>query len=71
MIQDIVTFFGAQGQRYAEIAFFASCVVTPLWIVDMVDDIAGTKFTMFFQTEEDAENAAMKYAFDGVVEEIK
>jgi hypothetical protein len=71
MINELVTFFGAQGHRYAEIGFLASCVVVPMWIVDMVDDIAGTRFTMFFQTEEEAEEAAMKYAFDGVLKEIK
>jgi hypothetical protein len=71
MINELVTFIGAQGHRYAEIAFLASCVVAPMWIVDMVDEIAGTRFTLFFQTEEDAEEAAVKYAFDGVIKEIK
>ena len=71
MINELVTFIGAQGHRYAEIAFLASCVVAPMWIVDMVDEIAGTRFTLFFQTEEDAEEAAVKYAFDGIIKEIK
>ena len=71
MINELVTFFGAQGHRYAEIAFLASCVVTPMWIVDMVDDITNTRFTVFFQTEEEAEEAASQYAFEGIVKEIK
>jgi hypothetical protein len=71
MIQEIVTFVGAQGHRYAEIAFLASCVVAPMWIVDMVDDITGSRFTMFFQTEEEAEEAATQYAFEGIIKELK
>lgn len=68
MIQEMVTFFGAQGHRYAEIAFFASCVVVPMYIVDMVDDITGSRFTRFFETEEAAENAAKLFAFEGKTE---
>ena len=65
MIQELVTFIGAQGHRYAEIAFFASCVVVPMYIVDMVDDIAGSRLTKFFETEEAAEEAAKLFAFEG------
>jgi hypothetical protein len=35
MIDQIVTFFGANGHRMAEIGFLASCVVTPFYIVDL------------------------------------
>lgn len=71
MIQDIVTFFGAQGHRIAEIGFLATCVVAPFYIVDFIDTVTGSKFTKFFETEEAAEDAAKKYAFDGIIEETK
>ena len=71
MIQDIVTFFGAQGHRIAEIGFLATCVVTPFYIVDFIDNVTGSKFTKFFGSEEEAEEAAKKYAFDGILEDVK
>lgn len=71
MIQDIVTFMGAQGQRIAEIGFLATCVVTPFYIVDFVNTVTGTHLTKFFTTEEEAEEAAKQYAFDGVMEDVK
>lgn len=71
MIQDIVTFMGAQGQRIAEIGFLATCVVTPFYIVDFVNTVTGDQLTKFFSTEEEAEEAAKKFAFDGVEVEIK
>lgn len=71
MIQDIVTFFGAQGHRMAEMGFLATCVVTPFYIVDFVDDVTGFKLTKFFNNEEEAEEAAKKYAFEGILEDIK
>ena len=64
MIQDIVTFFGAQGHRMAEIGFLASCVVTPFWVVDFIQDEV-TVLTKFFTTEEEAEEAAKDFAFEG------
>ena len=67
MIQDIVTFFGAQGHRMAEIGFLATCVVTPFWIVDFIQDEA-TILTRFFTSEEEAEAAAIKFAFEGILE---
>ena len=67
MINELVTFFGAQGHRYAEIAFFASCVVTPMGIVDMVDDVTGNRLTKFFNSEEEAEDAAKLFAFEGII----
>lgn len=71
MIQDIVTFMGDQGRRIAEIGFLATCVVTPFYIVDFVNTVTGDQLTKFFFTEEEAEEAAKKYAFDGVEVEIK
>lgn len=71
MIQDIVTFFGAQGHRMAEIGFIATCVVTPFYIVDFIDNVTGSHLTKFFSSEEEAEEAAKKYAFDGILEDIK
>lgn len=71
MIQDIVTFFGAQGHRMAEIGFIATCVVTPFYIVDFIDNVTGSHLTKFFSSEEEAEEAAKKYAFDGILENIK
>jgi hypothetical protein len=68
MIQDIVTFFGAQGNRMAEIGFLASCVVAPFYIVDFIDNTTGSQLTKFFSNEEDAEEAAKKYAFEGILE---
>jgi len=70
MINELVTFFGAQGHRHAELLFLASCVVTPMYIVDF---FSGEKclLTKFFNTEEEAEEAAMKYAFDGLLEDVK
>ena len=68
MINEIVTFFGAQGHRQADILFLATCVTTPLWIVDFVLD--GSCFlTKFFNSEEEAEAAATLYAFEGKVDE--
>lgn len=71
MIQDIVTFMGAQGHRIAEIGFFATCVVTPFYIVDFIDDVTGSKLTKFFTSEEEAEEAAKLFAFEGIIEETK
>jgi hypothetical protein len=65
MINEIVTFMGAQGNRIAEIGFLASCVVTPFYVVDMIDNITGSCLTKFFETEEAAEEAAKKFAFEG------
>lgn len=70
MIQDIVTFMGAQGHRWADIAFFATCVVSPFYIVDFVNE-GITTVTKFFDTEEEAETAAKLFAFDGILPEIK
>jgi hypothetical protein len=66
MIQEIVTFFGAQGHRMAEIGFLATCVVTPFWVVDFILDEA-TILTRFYTSEEEAEEAAKNFAFDGVL----
>jgi len=66
MIQEIVTFFGAQGHRMAEIGFLATCVVTPFWIVDFIQD-GNTILTRFFTSEEEAEDAAKDFAFEGVL----
>ena len=71
MIQEIVTFIGAQGHRIAEIGFLATCVVTPFYIVDFIDDATGSKLTKFFNTEEEAEEAAKKYAFEGILENVE
>ena len=71
MIQEIVTFMGAQGQRIAEIGFLATCVVTPFYIVDFIDTVTGSKLTKFFNNEEEAEEAAKLFAFDGILEETK
>jgi hypothetical protein len=67
MIQEIVTFFGAQGHRMAEIGFLATCVVTPFWVVDFIQDEA-TILTRFFTSEEEAEEAAKNFAFDGTID---
>jgi hypothetical protein len=67
MIQEIVTFFGAQGHRMAEIGFLATCVVTPFWVVDFIQDEA-TILTRFFTNEEEAEQAAKNFAFDGIID---
>jgi len=61
MINEIVSFFGAQGHRHAEIIFVASCVMSP-YIVDFFKESDLFK-TEFFATEEEAEEAAKKYAF--------
>jgi hypothetical protein len=67
MIQDIVTFMGDQGHRIAEIGFLATCVVTPFYIVDFIDTVTGSQLTKFFTSEEEAEEAAKKFAFEGVL----
>ena len=59
MIHELVTFFGEQGQRMAQIGFLATCVVTPFWIVDFIQE-EQTILTKFFTTEEEAEEAAIK-----------
>ena len=61
MIEQLVSFFGANGHRHAEILFVASCVVAP-YIVDYFKESDLFK-TEFFVNEEEAEAAAMKYAF--------
>jgi len=61
MIEQLVSFFGASGHRHAEILFVASCVVAP-YIVDYFKESDLFK-TEFFVNEEEAEAAAMKYAF--------
>ena len=53
MINEIVSFFGAQGHRHAEILFVASCVMSP-YIVDFFSESDLFK-TEFFATEEEAE----------------
>ena len=71
MIDQIVTFFGANGHRMAEIGFLASCVVTPFYIVDFIDNTTGSQLTKFFSNEEEAEEAAKRFAFEGIIEEVK
>lgn len=66
MIQEIVTFFGAQGHRMAEIGFLATCVVAPFWVVDFIQD-ENTILTKFFSSEEEAEEAAKNFAFEGIL----
>ena len=66
MINEMVTFFGEQGHRMAQIGFLASCVATPFWIVDFIEQ-EKTILTKFFQTEEEAEEAATKFAFEGIL----
>lgn len=61
MIQEIVSFFGDHGHRHADILFVASCMVAP-YIVDYFNESDLFK-TEFFATEEEAEEAARKYAF--------
>jgi len=61
MIQELVTFFGAHGHRHADIFFVASCIVAP-YVVDFFRESDLFK-TEFYATEEEAEEAAMKFAF--------
>jgi hypothetical protein len=61
MIQEIVSFFGAQGHRHADILFVASCIVAP-YVVDFFMESNLFK-TEFYASEEEAEAAAMKFAF--------
>jgi len=61
MIEQLVSFFGAHGHRHADILFVASCVVAP-YVVDYFKESDLFK-TEFFLNEEEAEAAAMKYAF--------
>lgn len=62
MIQEIVSFFGAHGHRHADILFVASGIVAP-YVVDffMESDLFKTEF---YATEQEAEAAAMKFAFE-------
>jgi hypothetical protein len=68
MINEIVTFFGEQGHRQAAVCFFATGITMP-WIVDFIED-ERCFLTKFFNTEEEANNAATLYAFEGKVEQI-
>jgi hypothetical protein len=61
MIEQLVSFFGANGHRHADILFVASCIVAP-YVVDFFKESDLFK-TEFYVTEEEAEKAAMKYAF--------
>jgi hypothetical protein len=62
MIQEIVSFFGAHGHRHADILFVASCIMAP-YVVDFFKESDLFK-TEFYATEEEAEAAAMKFAFE-------
>lgn len=66
MITELVTFFGEQGHRHAQLLFLATCVAAP-YAVDFFneDDCFLTKF---FLNEEEAEKAAMLFAFEGKIE---
>jgi hypothetical protein len=55
----------------AEIGFLASCVVTPFYIVDFIDNTTGSQLTKFFSSEEEAEEAAKMYAFEGIIKDVK
>jgi hypothetical protein len=61
MIEQLVSFFGAQGHRHADILFVASCIMAP-YVVDFFKESDLFK-TEFYNTEEEAEEAAKKYAF--------
>ena len=61
MIEQLVSFFGAHGQRHADILFVASCIMAP-YVVDFFKESDLFK-TEFYNTEEEAEEAAKKYAF--------
>jgi hypothetical protein len=61
MIEQLVSFFGAQGHRHADILFVASCIMAP-YVVDFFRESDLFK-TEFYNTEEEAEEAAKKYAF--------
>lgn len=63
MITEFVTFFGNYGHRYAEVIFVASCVAAP-WLVDFFEGDKLIK-TIFLETEEQAEELATKFAFEG------
>jgi hypothetical protein len=63
MISEFVTFVGNYGQRYAEVIFVASCVTAP-WLVDFFEGDELIK-TIFLETEEQAEELATKFAFEG------
>lgn len=68
MIENLVTFFGEQGRRYAEVCLLVTCVVPTMYVVDMIDEMSGSHLTKFFTTEEEAEKVAMDYAFKGETE---
>ena len=61
MIEQLVSFFGANGHRHADILFVASCIMAP-YVVDFFKESDLFK-TEFYATEEEAEAAAMKFAF--------
>jgi len=61
MIEQLVSFFGAHGHRHADILFVASCIMAP-YVVDFFKESDLYK-TEFYNTEEEAEEAAKKYAF--------
>jgi hypothetical protein len=61
MIEQLVSFFGAHGHRHADILFVASCIMAP-YVVDFFKESDLFK-TEFYNTEEEAEEAAKKYAF--------
>jgi hypothetical protein len=46
-------------------------VVTPFYIVDFIDNTTGSQLTKFFNSEEEAEEAAKKFAFEGILEDEK
>ena len=61
MIEQLVSFFGAHGHRHADMLFVASCIMAP-YVVDFFKESDLFK-TEFYNTEEEAEEAAKKYAF--------
>jgi hypothetical protein len=66
MITELVTFFGAQGQRHAQLLFLATCIAAP-YAVDFFTGDDDCFLTKFFMSEEEAEEAARLFAFEGVL----
>ena len=67
MITEFVTFFGNYGHRYSEVIFVASCVAAP-WLVDLFEEGKLVE-TLFLESLEQAEELAMKFAFEGKIDE--
>lgn len=65
MITELVTFIGNQGHRHAQVLLLATCIAAPYAVDFFLEEFCSE--TRFFNSEEEAEEAAKLFAFEGVM----